>query len=669
MNSPNTTSEMTFTTITKMILRSGFLLSNSHLRIVAFLALTLLLSFSLKSQQNNELDSLMQLYQTAQADTDRVHRLNDICWLLRRSDTDLALQYGKKADSLAQAVGFNYGIAKARNNTGIVYWTQGDYPEAIRWLRSSIAPYQLAKSSRGILGTRINMGMLFTYTAEYDSAVSYLLNALNESRDANDSAYMRAILSNLGNAYVQQKEYEKAISIFDEGLQVAKDLGMYESRASSALMGRGIAYQQSFKPALAKNDFSQAYSLAKANGNLSNVNRALQNLAAVHEDLNLPDSSFFYALKSLEVQKQLGLGDINRTYSLGSIAKALVLQERYVEAESYLDQFHAITDTLQNIERTMNAHKNSFELYDAWGKPVQSLFHTKAYMKAKDSVFQEKKAEDIAEMEVQYETAEQARQIAERDLKLELAAKRRQQIYWGAGLALATLALLFSVVFLRARYRARQRLQAERIEQQALRLQTVIDTQEKERARIARDLHDGVGQLLASTRMHFDHFNKTLNKEDDPEYQKSLALLSEANTEVRRIAHEMVPRTLAVQGLAPALEELVANTFSATSINYEFDALGKSREVSDAVATGVYRIAQELLQNIVKHAKASEVQVQCLFRKDQLQLTVEDNGIGMANNPSGSGMGLENIHMRAEAIGGKVAFENQEQGLVVRVVV
>lgn len=204
------------------------------------------------------------------------------------------------------------------------------------------------------------------------------------------------------------------------------------------------------------------------------------------------------------------------------------------------------------------------------------------------------------------------------------------------------------------REKAEQELVNER-NQQADRM---IQAQEEERSRLARELHDGLGGLLGSIRI--GAFNKLKN---DPVNQEWLdAQLSESIEDLRNIAHDLMPVSLPEKGLVYILEKTVARWNAANQFTTHLDC-SINKRYPLPVEAGLYRIVSELIYNVKKHAQASEVYISIWEEKnnDTITLLVEDNGIGFSPDISG-GIGLKNIRYRVDYLGGKVSIDSNSNG-------
>ncbi len=139
---------------------------------------------------------------------------------------------------------------------------------------------------------------------------------------------------------------------------------------------------------------------------------------------------------------------------------------------------------------------------------------------------------------------------------------------------------------------------------------------------------------------------------------KSVGSLDLACDEVRSLSHQMMPRALIELGLTSAIDDMLNKSLNFTSIKHEFEHIGvEDRQLEKRVEIALYRICQELINNVVKHSGATKVSVQLYRTSDSAMLLVEDDGAGFKPN-SEDGIGMHNINSRASAINGKVSFED-----------
>ena len=249
--------------------------------------------------------------------------------------------------------------------------------------------------------------------------------------------------------------------------------------------------------------------------------------------------------------------------------------------------------------------------------------------------------------------------------------RNRNLVYFLAGLGLLLILLGFLVVFYRQKLRISRLLakQNEEINQRKIQaleqektihsMDAMIRGQEEERARIANDLHDGLGSLLSTIQMHFNKIQEELNSlQKLNAHLKAFEMLDDACVEVRKISHDMMPGALEKLGLMPALNDLVNNLKSTGKMNVVMQEFGDKQKLDKTQEMMLYRIVQELMNNVSKHAQANELIVQFTWHENMLNLIVEDDGKGFDQDKIEAGLGLESIQRRVDYLRGKLYVES-----------
>ncbi len=188
----------------------------------------------------------------------------------------------------------------------------------------------------------------------------------------------------------------------------------------------------------------------------------------------------------------------------------------------------------------------------------------------------------------------------------------------------------------------------------------IMNVEEKERSRIARSLHDGVCGTLAAVRLHLSALQGQLPLLNQPEFQQTLLLLDEATREVRKTAHSLMPETLQHYGLSEALETHCRNLSPCVPAQISFYSFGQPFRFEPGAELTVYRIAQELLQNAVKHAQAGSIIVQLQFDGADIALTIEDDGVGFREDRLRPGSGLDILRQNVHGLGGTIEWDSSQ---------
>ena len=289
----------------------------------------------------------------------------------------------------------------------------------------------------------------------------------------------------------------------------------------------------------------------------------------------------------------------------------------------------------------------------------------------KDSVFKDKSRRQINYLEALYQSEKKEKEINhlhnEKQVS-ELTIKRRNVFIYAL---IVTIALLIGMSFLLYRnirnkhIIVEQDLEIERQktkelekERQINAAHAVLQGEETERQRIARDLHDGLGGLLSGVKLKLTNMkgNYVLPEEYVNRFDNALGLLDNSIGELRRVAHNMMPESLVKYGLKDALQDFCSQIDNDKKVKIHFQFFGEEKRVESSIETNVYRIAQELINNSLKHAVASEIVVQLILKEERIHLTVQDNGKGfdITQIDETRSNGLRNIRSRVNTFNGSM---------------
>jgi len=313
-----------------------------------------------------------------------------------------------------------------------------------------------------------------------------------------------------------------------------------------------------------------------------------------------------------------------------------------------------------------HSYLNLSNVYEAKGDPIRALQMHRNYAAVKDSLLNEQRIRQVTELELRFETAEKDREnLALREQRAAQALELSRQRLWlvvAAGFSV-TLLLFGLFLFQRNKQREAAKRDAAIIAEREVGLRAIIRATEEERGRIAKDLHDGIVQTLTGVRLNISN----ASEQRDP---ASLKLLDEAISEVREISHRMMPRALEQVGLSPAIDDMLEKSLGGAGIRYSMEVLGTAHQrFGENVEIGLYRICQELVNNIIKHSQAKHVAVQLIKSGESLVLVVEDDGVGLpADAVDRNGLGLSGMRSRASGLGGEMTLEQGIEGGTVAMV-
>lgn len=315
-----------------------------------------------------------------------------------------------------------------------------------------------------------------------------------------------------------------------------------------------------------------------------------------------------------------------------------------------------------------NYYNELSKVYNALKDYGKAYFYSNKYSVINDSLNDTKFKSEIVELEAKYKKAENEKKITLLQSQNEKAAllvnnNRLNSILFAVLSILLFLIVLFLWILnknekklsFQKEINHQQELTALENQQKLSVSNALVEGEEVERRRIARDLHDGLGSMLSGLKIHL----KLAGKENALSTAEVGVLLDDSIRELRNISQNLMPESLLKLSLEYALRDLcMANSNVKTSI--EFQYLIKESHLPKNYEIVIYRIIQELLNNTLKYANASQILVSCSQNKETFFITVEDNGIGFNVSESKNGMGLKNIKNRVEFLNGKLEIESVE---------
>lgn len=302
--------------------------------------------------------------------------------------------------------------------------------------------------------------------------------------------------------------------------------------------------------------------------------------------------------------------------------------------------------------------------------------YSKLYSELNDSILNRERVVSINNLTVKYETRQKVKDIKLLEQQTQLAQnvneqQRRALYVLGGGLALLALGIYFIIKFFRQQIKATRiiNMQRDKLDKQKIKdlendvkissMQSVIEGQELERKRIAQDLHDSLGGLLSAIKLQFEKVRSDSDFKIEG-FDNAQGLLDTAVDEVRSISRNLQPSSLNDMGLVAAINDLINRYTGEAYPDIDFQNYNIPRDLDNMFATSIYRIIQELLNNAIKYAKASEIIIQLNKEEDEIIISVEDDGIGFNTKSFDKGMGLENVQSRVKYLKGDLQIDSQE---------
>lgn len=510
-----------------------------------------------------------------------------------------------------------------------------------------------------------------------------------QQRKNNEKAYMKLLINEAIPAAKKSRDYELISGLYKAVAIIFMNNNERE-KASEYLNEAQLYIERAIKksPTLAESKMETYIINAENLVELKHFYDAEKVLDKAFSTLkNFPDSnlndSYFYseglyyakqnknaiALESYEkgiksAEKHLNAIALNRLKF--AEYEVLFKLKNYEKAKKNLE--YLLKNTPFVVDKK-NYYNELAKVYNATKEYDKAYFYSHKYNAVNDSLNNTKFKSEIVELEAKYKKAESEKKITMLQSLNDKAAlmvySNRLNSLLFAGLSfLLLLIVLFLWIFnknqkklsVQKEINLKQELSAFEDRHKLSVSKALIQGEEMERKRIARDLHDGLGSMLSSVKIHLN-----LAKKENAETVNGVdALLDNSIKELRNISQNLMPESLLELSLEHALRDLcAANSNAVTKV--EFQYLIKKSRLPKNYEIMIYRIIQELLNNALKYAKASQVLVSCSQNKDVFFITVEDNGVGfdISDPKNKNGMGLKNIKNRVEFLNGKLEIESK----------
>lgn len=625
--------------------------------------LLIVLSITSTHAQVMDKDSLLQELSIVKEDTNKVKLLLAIQRSYFNSDIDSALYYNQLCEALIDKINAEKYKHPCFHDFVKIYHAKADYKNALTYCLQSIDvakqnknKFQEATSYRALFNIYHNLNM-------NDSAVKYGVNSLKLTEEIKDTANLATNFGNLSWLYMDLNQYDKALDFGQKGIEAGEH---YKDTSGLLVSLNNVAlcYLRKGEDEKAIEFTKRQLLIAKKIKRLRSIERALINLATSYYNLGDKTGLEKSALELNDhLSKRTSIDPKIKSYQYIINGYDDILQGDFQQAEEELlngmeiAETDSIIDPLLIIYSTLSTVKSAqhdFKAANFYDEKWQSL----------TEYFQEEELSEYAlELETKYETEKKEAQIQLQQIAIKQKNTLNYMLIGGIG------ALLIISILSYRNYKHKQNLQQRRIteletQQQLTAAEAVLKGEEQERTRLAKDLHDGLGGMLSGIKYSLSNMkgNLIMTPDNAQAFERSMDMLDSSIKEMRRVAHNMMPEALVKFGLDTALNDFCTDVNQSGIVRVNYQSIGlEGAALSQTIAITVYRIIQELLNNVMKHASAKSVVVQVSKTNDEISITVEDDGKGFDSTilNGTKGMGWENIQSRIAYLKGKLDVQSE----------
>ena len=648
-----------------------------------------LIFLSVAAAQTKTIDSLLRLQKNTRQDTEKIMLNYKIAEQLSTNDARAASKYLDAGYMLAKTVGDKYYTARYYFKKGDLLFDIAKYTESLSYYDSAIAIYNtlitVAKTASSpfekyifektdcLIGKALSSAKMY----HYQESTGYCLDGIAGVEDIKGNrknVYLATLHADIASNYYELEQFENSLKYDKLGLAFlnrADDIDVY------IIAHLFVADDYS---ALSQFDSSSAY---------------LEKIRPIVMQLNKPnlDVRFYYILGGIYRKKNEWNNAITNYQKANDAAKKMKDYFQIVNSEEGIAACYLHTDNLTKARELainvlnesdrlsiplfkMQALQLLTEVEENAGNIDKAFQYQKQFITISDSVKKEKVQRYMNETEVKYQAEKKQKEILllQKDrLAQSLSIKKKSTLNYFLIGSLAALVIVGFLGYRNLRHRQQLAKQQDELQQQHISelekdkqlvaVDAMLQGQEEERSRLAKDLHDGLGGLLSGVKFSLSNMkdNLIITPDNMTVFERSLDMLDTSIKELRRVAHNMMPELLTKFGLDEALKEY-CNSINATNLlSVKYQSIGMSTRIEKSAEIIIYRIIQELLNNIMKHAAAKEATVQLVKEEGRLSIIVEDDGKGFdtALIKNSKGAGLTSIKSRVDYLKGQLDIHSE----------
>lgn len=524
-----------------------------------------------------------------------------ITYHLKKRNPDSALMLIERQFTLLNTDTLSHAWGMTLTDQGFAYHMQGRYELAGKSLFQALGIGEKTNDKKLQMEAYNNLGILFFSLRNTEESVSNYHRLYDIATQEKDSVYMVKALNNIGNAYTTiDQNTEKAIPYFQECIRIAECIN-FKAAVSNAMIILAQIYNERGNHDLALKTIRQV----EAKGGMDTY--GIYTLAEIHRDK-------------------------------GEYDEAILLFESLIHRKLNSKEFY-----LAILKELYGANENKGDLKEA-------LYYLNRYQAAKDSIHTIETERSIHDLKIAYDIEKKEIRIAN------MEEERQLMLILGISGIVILILMLLSLLFRHRWIRKKKELAEQHIlqlekEKLLIAAESLLKGEHHERIRLSRELHDSLGGLLTMVKLNLSRI-KDEHKEIATELDPTILLMDRSIQEMRHLAHSLMPESLNRFGLKPVLEE-----FTQGSKLIHFYFFGEEKRLSEKIEINIYRIACELINNALKHANASEINVQLLISGTSISLTVQDNGIGFDSQNIKNG--LATVRSRTELLGATLNIYSQ----------
>jgi len=658
---------------------------------------------------------IKQLFSCISEESDTPEKVDcyiDLARIYRKLNKDSSLIFCDEAYRISKEIGYGEGLCDALYRKSQTLENMGNLAGAAKTGEKCLMIADSIGDERRTAKAYYQLAGLYDDAGRMTKAFEYYQQALYIFKDREDTVALVAIYNGLGNYYSDVYALDSAAYYYHKAIELGelighpaafgripgnlgiiyKGLGDYETAKAYALQSLEYSFE-----------INDLYEIINSYSRLGNIEEGLGNIEAALRYFDKADSILSITQDSLQMmevavnraslyfdtgRKDLALPVfrmVEKYYKRQHFIEGLLalwqnIADVYLQsgntnvALKYHDSIIALAAGAMELKQIKGSYEEIFEIQYEQGNFTEALEAYIQYEVYADSIFDLEKAELINNLRLKYEKEKDQLEILElKHQNLQKTKERNLLFFMVVGSILLGVIIL---AFLWYNHRKNKIIAAEKIKQleeekKHLAARFLVEGEERERKRVAMELHDNLGVLLSATKMQFSEI-----RDKDPDsaelITKATKYLEQASSDVRKISHNLMPGLLTKLGLFEALEELFENLDEQEGIDAFMDVVGPKNRLDENIEIMIYRMVQEIVNNTLKHAAATKIDLTIIIDQNELNISYADNGKGfdVEKTLQQKSLGLQSIQSRVKFLNGLISIKSNHgegEGTVYRI--
>jgi len=611
--------------------------------------------------QNKRIDSFKALIKTTDSLELKASLHGSVAWYNLARDLNLSQAHLDSSYAILSKIEYPKGLAQLNYRYAVLFRLKGQYEKALNYADKSYA-YNLSQKDSFLMANDLfQKGVINSIKGDYKTSLKVYYNILEIYEDMNNPKSIGMTLNSIGIVQKNLEQYNAAIKSYNRAINTLKDT-KYKNDLANAYGNLGSVFYLKKEVDSALKYLNVARELDKELDYSWGLSLNSYNIGEILIEQKEYKSSLVYLEEAYEIQKR-------NNYNTALSETRTALGKVYLKLGNLAKSERFLKEGLLNAPESKKALRElQFNLYDLnkkRGDYRSALSHHETFFAYTDSIRSKENTEYANDLEAKYQSEKKDKELAKQQLELEKQQleleKQQSQTRLMTGLSIALLLISVLIWFL---YQQRQKQKNQEIitlkrEQQVKTLETLMEGEENERLRIAKELHDGVNVDLSTIKYKLT----SLLEKNNEVINEAVTMIDKSCEQVRAISHNLIPPALKNFSLIEAIEDYIGTMNTIHEPEISFHHIGDSIQLSKKIEINIFRIVQELVNNSVKHANANEINVQASHRDDLIQLTIEDDGKGFHKDATtGEGIGLRNIKSRVDYLNAKMDFDTGSKG-------